>query len=127
MASKKTTKGKRYSVEEKQEIIDYVAQINAEKGRGGQTEASKKFGVSPLTISTWIKKGGATKAAKPGRKPGRKAGSKPGRKPASAGRSAKGNIGSVLEQLASLDAEIVAKRQELSDLESKFQSLKNSL
>ncbi len=124
MASKKTTKGKRYSVEEKQEIIDYVAQVNAEKGRGGQSEASKKFGVSPLTISTWIKKGGATKAAKPGRKPGRK----PGKASASAApRGSKGDVGSVLAQLAKLDGEIAAKRQELSNLETKFESLKNSL
>lgn len=122
MASKKTAKGKRYSVEEKQEIIDYVAKVNAEKGRGGQTEASKKFGVSPLTISTWIKQGGAKKGGKPGRKPGRK----PGKK-AAAPRGSSGNVGAVLDRLASLDAKISAKRQELSDLETEFQNLKNSL
>jgi transposase-like protein len=52
MAAKKaTTKGKRYSESERAEILKFVDQ----QGRGGASAAAKKFGVSPLTISTWKK------------------------------------------------------------------------
>ncbi|MES2997075.1 MAG: hypothetical protein V4733_09730 [Verrucomicrobiota bacterium] len=64
-AAKKTTarkrsgmRGKRYSVEEKQEIIDFVIAYNAENGRGGQSAAVKKYGLSALTVGAWLKKGG---------------------------------------------------------------------
>ncbi len=53
MAAKKaaTKKGKRYSDEEKAKILAYAEA----QGRGGQSAAAKKFGVSPLTISSWKK------------------------------------------------------------------------
>lgn len=63
MATKKkgpATKGKRYSEAEKSEILAFIEK----QGRGGQTAASKKFGVSPLTLSSWRKKsGGETNVA----------------------------------------------------------------
>lgn len=52
MAAKKTTKkGKRYSEEEKAAILKFVDG----HGRGGASAAAKKYGVSPLSISTWRK------------------------------------------------------------------------
>ena len=56
-SSVNAAKGRRYSIKEKQEILDFVDQVNAEKGRGGQSAASKKFTISPLTISAWIRSG----------------------------------------------------------------------
>jgi len=53
-AKKKANKGKRYSEAEKAEILQWADA----QGRGGQTKASKKFGVSPLTISNWRKAAG---------------------------------------------------------------------
>jgi len=50
-AKKKGTKGKRYTAEEKSEILQFVES----QGRGGASAASKKFGVSQLTISSWKK------------------------------------------------------------------------
>ncbi len=47
------SKGRRYTANEKAEIIAFIDQVNAEMGRGGQTAASKKFKISPLTISGW--------------------------------------------------------------------------
>jgi transposase-like protein len=46
--------------------------VNAEKGRGGMSEASKKFGITPLTVATWVRKfgvagGTGVKAAKAAR------------------------------------------------------------
>jgi transposase-like protein len=55
--AKKAPKGKRYTDAEKSEILAFV---NAQ-GRGGQTKAAAKFGVSALTISNWRKKGGKAK------------------------------------------------------------------
>ena len=48
-------KGHRYTKTEKAEILAYVDEVNAEKGRGGIRAASRKFGVSPLSISNWIR------------------------------------------------------------------------
>jgi len=54
MPAKKTaavSKGKRYSEQEKAEILAYADA----QGRGGASAAAKKFGVSPLSISSWRK------------------------------------------------------------------------
>ncbi len=45
-------KAKRYSAQEKQEILDFIAA----QGRGGQSAAVKKYKVTAATISTWKKK-----------------------------------------------------------------------
>ena len=50
---------KRYSPGQKKKILDFIA----EAGRGGQTKAVAKFGVTAATISSWRKKAlGAVKA-----------------------------------------------------------------
>lgn len=111
MAAKKASKGKRYSDQEKQQIVDFVNSHNEANGRGGVTAAVKKFGTSALTISAWVKSGGADRVGN-----GRK-----GAKTAAGGRSG------VLAELAKLDGVIAAKRKELDALEARFQKLKASL
>jgi transposase-like protein len=130
MASKKSKKGKRYTDEEKQQIVDFVNEYNAAKGRGGAANASKKFGVSQLTVASWLKAKGVTKkkvkatakkitkGAKRGRPPGRQA------KVASA---ATGGRSEVIAALSAADKEIAVKRKELAALEAKFEKLKSSL
>lgn len=56
-------KAKRYSEAEKKEILDFIAK----QGRGGQTKAVEKYGVTAATIASWKKKaaGGAAPAAPP--------------------------------------------------------------
>lgn len=64
--------GIRYTDAQKKEIVDFVAQYNTANGRGGQSAASKKYKVTPLTISAWLKASGAPKvkkAAKPAKAP----------------------------------------------------------
>ena len=94
--SKAASKGTRYTPEQKQEVIDFVNQYNADNGRGGQSAAARKFNISQLTISAWLKKSGkkaakpAKKAAKPAAKKAAKKASKKAAKkaaPASADRS----------------------------------------
>lgn len=61
---KETVRGKRYSPEEKSKIVAFVTDYNAANGRGGQSKASEKFGISQLTIATWLRKGGASTTKK---------------------------------------------------------------
>ncbi len=47
---------KRYSEDEKREIVDFVRKHNLEHRRGGVSAAVKKFGVSPITVNSWFSK-----------------------------------------------------------------------
>ena len=51
----KTSRGKRYTPEEKAAVLSYIEEVNLQQGRGGQTAATKKFKISPLTISHWLR------------------------------------------------------------------------
>lgn len=57
-------KGIRYSTQKKQQVVDFVAAYNAKKGRGGQNQAAKKFNLSVLTVSAWLRAYGAKKPVK---------------------------------------------------------------
>ncbi|MCH7227360.1 hypothetical protein [Haloferula sp. A504] len=122
-AKKSGSRGKRYTPAQKKEVIDFVNEVNAAKGRGGQSSASKKFGISPLTISSWLKAGGSA-PKKPGRRPGRPAGSKAKAKTKA---SAGGSLEKKLVELQSLAKQIDAAESNLSSLRKKFDSLKASL
>jgi transposase-like protein len=100
------SKGKRYTEKEKAQVLAFVDKTNATKGRGGITAASKKFGVTPLTISNWLKKvgGGGT-----------------GRRRMSADFS--GN----LRRLADLHEAIGKKEAELNQLQRDYTALKTKL
>ena len=114
-AKKAGVRGKRYTPAEKQDIVSFVEKYNAENGRGGQSAASKKFGISQLTISSWLKASGA--APSPGKR-GPKAGKV----------SAKGgSISSKLNALLNLGTEIEKAEANLTALKAKFNSLKASL
>lgn len=57
-------KGVRYSPEKKQQVVAFVVAYDAKKGRGGQNQAAKKFKLSVLTVSAWLKAAGVKKSAK---------------------------------------------------------------
>ena len=156
MSAKKanTSKGKRYSAEEKQAIVDFVTKMNAEKGRGGQAAASKEFGVSQLTIAGWLKASGAApakakkvkkakKAGKRGRKPKAAAveataeasveaaapvvKAKRGRKPGSKNIVTASSLEKKLDELRSLASAIARAEQDITKLRTRFATLKASL
>jgi DNA primase catalytic subunit len=77
MATKKTAK--RYTEEEKKEILDFIETYNKENGRGGQTAAIAKYKTSAISIGNW-KKGPGKKAKAAGKAP--KAAKKKFRNPA---------------------------------------------
>lgn len=102
-------KGKRYTEKEKSEILAYVEKVNGDKGRGGQSAAAKKFKISQLTISSWLKSGGSVSSGRSG------------------GAASKGALGSKLSKLAALASQIDKAEKELGKLRSQFESLKKSL
>ena len=79
---KASATGVRYSDAQKKEVVDFVIQYNLKNGRGGQSVASKKFKVTPLTISAWIKAAGVATSAKPTAKKAVKPAAKKAVKPA---------------------------------------------
>ena len=98
-------KGKRYSKDEKQEVLDYVTQYNEEHhGRGGVTHASRHFGITQMTINAWIRKekNPAQKSSKPTK------------------------VGNIFQQLGDLQEHIEEKEAELSLLREKFETLKKT-
>lgn len=104
-------KGRRYTAKEKAEIIAFVDKVNAEKGRGGQSAASKKFKISPLTISSWIRSGAGGGASTVRVSTGAVA----------------GPIGKKLSKLQELHDQIAKAEKELARMRAQFDSLKSSL
>ena len=57
-------RGKRYTTDQRAEVIQFVEAHNlANRGRGGLTEAVKKFGISQLTIRTWLREEGIPRSS----------------------------------------------------------------
>jgi hypothetical protein len=108
MASRKKnpSKARRYSLKEKEEILRYVETVNSKQGRGGQTAAVKKYGISALTISTWLRGNGVVSVT---------------------GKASSNGTGGVIAKLGAVHAEIVAKEKELAALKSQFEKLKASI
>lgn len=110
----KTSKGKRYTDEEKSKITSFVEKHNAENGRGGQSAAAKEFGISQLTIASWLKSAPSAGGAKRGKKGAVKAGKG-------------GSFSAKLTALASLATQIDKAEAELEKLKAKFKALKAGL
>jgi transposase-like protein len=120
--------GSRYTAEQKQEVVTFVADYNAANGRGGQSKAAEKFGVSPLTVMAWLKAAGVTKgSSKPAKAPkatkAAKPGRKPGRKPAATG----GDFDEKLTNLLALSKGVAKAQVELDRAIAKFESAKAAL
>lgn len=105
MSKKSKGKGKRYTDKEKSQVLAFVDKTNAAKGRGGITAAAAKFGVTPLTISNWMKKTGAST-------PSIRSGA---------------HFSSNLRRLADLHEAIVKKETELNTLKREYTQLKKKL
>ncbi|WP_193211976.1 hypothetical protein [Luteolibacter marinus] len=106
-----SAKGRRYTAKEKADIIAYVDKVNEEKGRGGQSAASKKFKISPLTISSWIRSGAGGGSATV----------------SAGGAAVAGPIGKKLSKLQALHDQIARTEKELAKLKAQFNSLKSAL
>jgi transposase-like protein len=116
----KTARRKRYTSEEKNQIIEFVRKHDQEKGRGGKSAAVKHFGISPISLSTWIKGVGDAIIGNP---PVSKATSK------SAKSSGVGNGGftAKIKELTAVATQIDKLEAELAKARAKFDSLKAGL
>lgn len=128
MAKVKGAQGKRYSPDQKAEIIKFINEFNAANKRGGLKAASEKYGVTVVTLSAWMKKAGKPKAKPATRKsttPKAKVSRKRGRKPAArkAAPAAAAKVVGVDKALARM-TEI---RKEIAALEKEFGELKKKL
>jgi transposase-like protein len=102
---KKTAK--RYSQDEKQEILALVEKVNTEKGRGGVTAAVREFGVSPITVNSWLRNRREQWYSVP--------------------LSKNASQVEVFQRLADLHSSIEDKRQELTEMEKEYEALKNRI
>lgn len=119
--AKKASKG-RFTDEQKQEVVNFVVSHNAEFGRGGPSKASKKFKISPLTVTSWVKAAGIKLSNK------KIAGKVKYVAPGKATKvSSKGDLSSKLNSLLDLSKEISKAEANLEQLRSRFDSLKKSL
>lgn len=50
-------RGRRYSPAERRRVLDFIAQVNREHGRGGQIAAHRKFGIAHVTLKLWLQQG----------------------------------------------------------------------
>ena len=60
---KASTKGVRYTDTQKKEVVDFAVNYNNTNGRGGQSKAAEKFGISQITIASWLKAAGTPSKA----------------------------------------------------------------
>ena len=103
---------KRYSPDQKKKILDFIDQ----EGRGGQTKAVAKFGVTAATIGSWRKKAlGAVKARVAAKAP---------KGPRVSGHSKELRA---IEELRQLLQDIGRTEKKLSDLKAAYQKAKAKL
>ncbi len=121
--AKKTRK--RYSSDEKKEIIAFVEKHDAENGRGGKSAAVSKYGISPISLSVWIKSAGGPVSS--GTKRGRKAGSKNVAKTVKVAAAKGGSLAGKLNELTALAGQIDKAESDLGKLRAKFDILKAAL
>ncbi|MEI6177994.1 MAG: hypothetical protein WCS43_13970, partial [Verrucomicrobiota bacterium] len=105
-----------YTDEQKQEVVDFVVAVNASKGRGGLSAAATKYGISPLSISSWLKNSGV-KAAKP------PVSAKPA-KPAKAVKALPAKSGLSAIAIVALGSQIAKAEAELAKLKVMIRTLK---
>ncbi len=110
---------RRYTDQEKAEIVQFVRDHDKAHGRGGQTAAVKKYGITPITVAKWLKAAG-TKTRKP---VVREETAAPVAVPAHP------NENPVVDTRDSLDTlqRMVAIQQQIGELRCEFEGLKGKL
>ncbi len=100
-----------------------MTEHNAKNKRGGQLTAAKKFGISQITIASWLKKSGGKTTGKTAVKATKKTAAKSASKVVS-------NTGSMqkkLNTLLSLGKEIEKLERDLNTKRAQFNTIKASL
>ena len=109
----KGKRGARYTIAQKQQVVDFVHEYNAKHGRGGQSQAAKKFSLSVLTVASWLRSPKLAVSAKAGKAASVPAGINP-------------KVAALIEvsdQLRKAEAEVTRLRAHYDELRSSIQSL----
>lgn len=131
-------KGQRYSAAEKQEVVRFVKEYNDANGRGGQNQAAKKFNLSVLTVSAWLKAAGVkgagknskkiAKAAKPAEAPKAEKAAKPAKTEKSAKvANGKSGLAAKVTSLIQINEQVRVAENELEKLYSKQDAIMASI
>lgn len=132
-----TSMAVRYDQKTKDEVIAFITEFNKSKGRGGQSAAAEKFGITQLTISKWLKGAGIKKAErkraageKPaaeevkalgkGRGKGRGRGRGKGRVKAPAAKASPSSMTAVFQRMLQIS-------QQMESLQAEYEKLKQQL
>ncbi|MBL9152325.1 MAG: hypothetical protein JNK37_07570 [Verrucomicrobiales bacterium] len=108
----------------------FITDFNKANGRGGQTAAAEKYGVTQLTISKWLKKAGVKKggrkpkAAAEAAAPVAKKGRGKGKGKAAVKTSGKAKSSGSLDDVF---ARMIQIRKQIEDLQAEFDALKAQL
>ena len=117
-SSSASKKGMRYSAAQKNEVVQFVKDYNSANGRGGQSQAASKFGLSVLTVSSWLKAAGvAAKSKAPAPK---------GAAPRAAASTPAG-LAAKVSSLLALSDEIRKAEGQLDSLRAKHDALKAAI
>lgn len=109
----------RYDQKTKDEVVAFIENHNKENGRGGQSAAAEKYGVSPITIANWLRIAGVkspNKRAKAGAKVKRGGGRPPKKTVVDSPTSVRG----ILERMGVI-------QKEIDSLQAEFDALKGKL
>jgi transposase-like protein len=103
---------KRYTDQEKAEIVQFVRDHDKARGRGGQTAAVKKFGVTQITVAKWLKDAGKRKRKGVARR-------KP-ETPVAPGHTKENTVVDTLQRM-------LAIQRQIGELQCEFEGLKGKL
>jgi transposase-like protein len=126
---KKVIRGKRYTPEEKNSIIAFITEHNATNGRGGQSAAAAKFGISQITLASWLKKSGvkAKRKSTKSSKTAKRKSTKSSKQSAAKSVTSTSGIQKKLGALLTLGQEIEKLERTLKTKRAQFDSLKAAL
>lgn len=113
---------RRYTDPEKAEVVQFVLNHDKAHGRGGQSAAVKKFGVSQLTVAKWLKDAGSKEASAPATAQTKAVVRKkaPVRKRVPAPASNGTSVGDTLRRMAAIQEEIEALRGDYEGLKERL-------
>jgi len=114
----------RYEQSKKDEVVAFIEQYNAEHGRGGQSAASKKFGINPITIKSWLEKAGVKTPGKRAKKKSAKKAAKATESVSTAQPRARASTGN---KIADTLGRMATIQKEIEKLQSEYEALKTKI